>query len=76
MDLTVTNVESKGTGINWPVLRYADVLLLLAEADNEINNGPTELAKQMLTRVRERAFINATNKAAMVTEYVNDLNSR
>ena len=75
MDLTVTSVVDKGTGINWPVLRYADVLLLLAEADNEINNGPTGLAKQMLTRVRERAFINATNKAAMVTEYVGALNS-
>ena len=75
MDLTVTNVESKGTGINWPVLRYADVLLLLAEADNEINNGPTAVAKQMLTRVRARAFANATNYAEMVTNYVNSLNS-
>ena len=75
MDLTVTNVESKGTGINWPVLRYTDVLLLLAEADNEINNGPTALAKQMLTRVRARAFANATNYAEMVTNYVNSLNS-
>lgn len=75
MDLEVTSVESKGTGINWPVLRYADVLLLLAEADNEINNGPTALAKQMLTRVRERAFVNATNKTEMVTDYVNALTS-
>ena len=74
MDLSVTNVADKGTGINWPVLRYADVLLLLAEADNEINNGPTDLAKQMLTRVRERAFINAENKTEMVTDYVNNLN--
>lgn len=76
MDLNVTSVESKGTGINWPVLRYADVLLLLAEADNEINGAPTALAKQMLTRVRERAFAKASNKSAMVTEYINDLNSK
>jgi len=75
MDLSVTSVADKGTGINWPVLRYADVLLLLAEADNEINNGPTALAKEMLTRVRERAFVNAKNKSVMVTDYVNALNS-
>lgn len=75
MDLDVTNVANKGTGINWPVLRYADVLLLLAEADNEISNGPTALAKQMLTRVRARAFAKATNYAEMVTNYVNNLNS-
>lgn len=75
MDLNVTTVESKGTGINWPVLRYADVLLLLAEADNEINNGPTALAKEMLTRVRARAFANATNQTEMVTDYINALTS-
>lgn len=75
MDLNVTSVVDKGTGINWPVLRYADVLLLLAEADNEINNGPTALAKEMLTRVRDRAFGKADNKAAMVTEYVNALST-
>lgn len=75
MDLNTTSVANKGTGINWPVLRYTDVLLLLAEADNEINNGPTALAKQMLTRVRERAFINATNKTEMVSDYVAALNS-
>ena len=74
MDLSVTNVESKGTGINFPILRYADVLLLLAEADNEINNGPTAEAKEMLKRVRNRAFANATNKNEMVNEYVDNLN--
>ncbi len=69
-----TTVASKGTGINWPVLRYADVLLLLAEAENEINGNPTETAKNMLKRVRERAFINADNKTAMVDEYIANLN--
>lgn len=73
MDLNVTNVESKGTGINFPILRYADVLLLLAEADNEINNGPTAEAKEMLKRVRNRAFVNATNKTEMVDDYINAL---
>ncbi|MDP4270922.1 MAG: RagB/SusD family nutrient uptake outer membrane protein [Bacteroidota bacterium] len=47
--------SSKGTGINWPLMRYSDVLLMLAEAENELN-GPTDLAKQMLKTVRFRAF--------------------
>lgn len=75
LDLDITGVKDKGTGINWPVLRYTDVLLLLAEAENEINRAPTALAKQMLTRVRERAFINSANKAQKVIGYVNGLSS-
>jgi hypothetical protein len=45
----------KGTGINWPMLRYSDVLLMHAEAENELN-GPTEKAQNALKRVRKRAF--------------------
>ena len=50
---------AKGTGINWPMMRYADVLLMFAEADNEIN-GPTSLAQNALRRVRQRAFDEST----------------
>lgn len=75
MDLDVTNVASKGTGINWPVLRYADVLLLLAEAENEISGAPTARAKEMLKLVRDRAFVNADNKTEMVDTYISNLNS-
>ncbi|MBT1695702.1 RagB/SusD family nutrient uptake outer membrane protein [Fulvivirgaceae bacterium PWU4] len=46
---------AKGTGINWPMLRYADVILMFAEAENEIN-GPTGEAQSALKRVRQRAF--------------------
>ena len=46
---------AKGTGINWPMLRYADVLLMFAEAENELN-GPTAAAQEALRRVRQRAF--------------------
>ena len=72
LDMNVS-VASKGTGINWPVLRYADVLLLLAEAENEINHAPTSQAKEMLKQVRQRAFINAVNQAEKVDNYVNNL---
>ncbi|MFC4875047.1 RagB/SusD family nutrient uptake outer membrane protein [Negadavirga shengliensis] len=42
------------TNDNWPVLRYADVLLMLAEAINE-ENGPTADAHGYLNQIRERA---------------------
>jgi len=47
--------SAKGTGINWPMMRYADVLLMYAEAENELN-GPTADAKNAFKRVRQRAF--------------------
>ena len=48
--------SAKGTGINFPVLRYADVLLMYAEAENELNGGPTSEAQNALREVRQRAF--------------------
>ena len=47
--------SAKGTGINWPMMRYADVLLMLAESENELN-GPNDEAKNALRAVRQRAF--------------------
>lgn len=41
-------------GNNPIILRYADVLLLLAEAENEVN-GPTTLAYSSINVVRQRA---------------------
>lgn len=46
------------TAINFPILRYADVLLMIAEAENEANNGPTTLAYQCMKEVRERTGLN------------------
>lgn len=67
--------SSKGTGINWPMMRYADVMLMLAEAENELN-GPTDLAKSQLTAVRARAFASSPTYAEDVTEYVSRLTSK
>ncbi len=47
---------SSYTGINHILLRYADVLLMFAEADNWLNNGPTPDAVAALKQVRKRAF--------------------
>jgi hypothetical protein len=45
-------------GVNWPLLRFSDVLLMFAEAENELNNGPTAEAKTAFEKVRLRAFNN------------------
>ena len=67
--------SSKGTGINWPLMRYSEVLLMLAEAENELN-GPTALAKEQLRKVRARAFNGAPNYSEQVDNYVANLNSK
>ncbi|SFQ41072.1 RagB/SusD family nutrient uptake outer membrane protein [Hymenobacter arizonensis] len=40
---------------NWPIIRYADVLLMFAETENEID-GPTQAAQNALLDVRSRGF--------------------
>lgn len=45
------------TPINFPILRYSDVLLMIAEADNEVNQGPSSLAYECINTVRERAGV-------------------
>jgi len=42
---------------NKVILRYADVFLMKAEALNEINNGPTDVAYNMVDEVRNRAEV-------------------
>lgn len=57
-------------GTNWPLIRYSDVLLMFAEADNEINNGPSAAARAAFESVRIRAFGgNATLIGATPTDY-------
>lgn len=41
---------------NYVILRYSDVLLMLAEAINEANNGPTSEAYNYLNMVKRRAY--------------------
>jgi len=50
------NTSEGSTGINYPYMRYADVLLMYAEAANEINEGPTDEAMSCLKTVHNRAF--------------------
>lgn len=43
-------------GLKWQILRYADILLMFAEAENEINNGPTTAAYDAINQVRRRGY--------------------
>ncbi len=64
--------SAKATGINFPVIRYADVLLMLAETENELNNGPTPLAQDALSEVRQRAFPSGV-WSEKVNAYIQDI---
>lgn len=48
--------NGKNSGQNYPYMRFSEVLLIYAEALNEVNNGPNEEAYRAINRVRERAF--------------------
>lgn len=41
--------------INWPIIRYTDVLMMYAETLNEISYVPNDRAFEILNNVRERA---------------------
>ena len=76
------SVDGTGsTGINFPYMRYADVLLMYAEAVNEID-GPSGAgncgltAQTALAMVRERAFREAADKATKVDAYVTAANDK
>ena len=57
VDETQTSIQAFNSGTNWIELRYAEVLLNLAEAANEINK--TSEAYPELTAIRARAGIDA-----------------
>jgi hypothetical protein len=42
-------------GLKWQILRYSDVMLMFAEAENEIN-GPTAAAYNAINQVRRRGY--------------------
>jgi hypothetical protein len=53
-------------GYNWPIIRFADVLLMFAEADNEINNGASTAAIAAFRAVRERAYRGNTGSIGVI----------
>jgi hypothetical protein len=55
-ELSPLNNQGK-SGMNYPVIRYAEILLLEAEVLNELNGGPTAQAYLAINQVRERASV-------------------
>jgi len=55
-------LDGNRTDFNFPFLRYAEVLLLYAEADNEVNGGPSARA------IDEVDKLNARNKARLASK--------
>jgi hypothetical protein len=55
-EFELSSPKNKNHGpINFPVLRYADVLLMIAEAENQVN-GPTLAAYEAINKVRRRGY--------------------
>ena len=49
----------RNSGMDWPILRMADVILMLAEAKAELNKSAEAVA--LVNQIRERAFGDATH---------------
>lgn len=58
------SAKSLYTTINFPILRYADVLLMYAEAINEYAGAPDEQAKEAIREIRKRAGVK-TNESLL-----------
>lgn len=56
----IEDADFSSIEFDYPFLRYADVLLMLAEVENELN-GPTALAYDAINEVRRRAYGNTEN---------------
>ncbi|MGS2761668.1 RagB/SusD family nutrient uptake outer membrane protein [Sinomicrobium sp. M5D2P9] len=58
-----TNITgtSQNLAVNWSLLRFADVLLMYAEADNEVNGAPSADAVNALKEVRQRAYAGSSD---------------
>ncbi len=58
-------LDGTRTDFNFPFMRYAEIILLYAEADNEVNGGPSATAIQIVDRLNARN--NAVTAADMGT---------
>lgn len=50
------SVEETANGNDWPIYRFADALLIFAEADNLAKGGPTAAAYEAVNKVRRRGY--------------------
>lgn len=52
---------------NVPILRYTDVVLMYAEAQNELNNGPTAEVIDLVNQVRGRAWSKGVKTISIIS---------
>lgn len=64
--ITPANSNFAYTGIGWPMIRYSDVLLMFAEAENEIHQGPSADAVRAFKEVRVRGFNGDESKIGVI----------
>jgi hypothetical protein len=62
----ITEPQGGNTENDFPYLRYADVLLMYAEALNEQNNGPTTEAYDAINAIRKRARFDGKKERAIL----------
>lgn len=60
--------DGNNTDMDVIYLRTADIMLVYAEALNEINNGPDAIAYDMINKVRKRARFNGTVELAILPD--------
>lgn len=63
---TDANLNTAKSSLNYPLIRYAQVLLTFAEAQNETGNTPSDEAYLCLNKIRERA--NLTDLAELTQD--------
>jgi len=66
-----SNSDGRYSDNNYSAMRYAEVLLIAAEAAAEVNNGPTEEAVSLVNAIRERA----RNAAGQMNSFPEDVQS-
>ncbi len=64
----VAEPTANGSANDFPVIRYADVLLIYAEASNELDKP--DVAHEYINMVRKRARFDGTNYLNTVPDYV------
>jgi hypothetical protein len=61
-----SNTAIQNFQLNWPLIRFSDVLLMNAEADNELNNGPSANAISYLREVSLRGHNNDATQVPVI----------
>ena len=64
-----SNAALQNMQLNWPMIRFSDVLLMFAEADNEINGAPSTAAVNAFKEVSQRGH---NGNAALVPTVPSD----